>query len=399
MTVTSEVARTEHAGNGITVSFSTGFPFAANEEVRVILKDAAGGESEWSEGVQYTLSGAGTGTNGTIKVQTSPTNYTPQNGETLIVLHNISLLQTLNADVLNTLPASDMEASLDRIYRALQMLKEQIGRAIVATPGGEFPDLAGWSPILAVESDNARRVLKVIDWTGGIADKPQVNVYLGGTGFVSDIASAIDIRGPQGAAGSGSGDMLAANNLSDLIDFAAARSNLGLNSIYLRLAQNLADLADIPTARENIGAHNASNLTAGTVSIARLPEATAAQFRNNTADRLLSTDQVWSAADFVTLTDAATIAVNMGTGINFTVTLGGNRTLGNPTNEKPGQSGMIEVVQDATGGRTLSFGNQYKFADGVAPTIASAANAKSVLAYFVRAVNEVWVSMPLRNVS
>ncbi len=54
------------------------------------------------------------------------------------------------------------------------------------------------------------------------------------------------------------------------------------------------------------------------------------------------------------LTDASTIAVDMSVGNNFSVTLGGNRTLGNPTNLTAGQSGVIFITQDGTGSRTLT---------------------------------------------
>ncbi len=69
--------------------------------------------------------------------------------------------------------------------------------------------------------------------------------------------------------------------------------------------------------------------------------ASAANYRANTADKVLLTDDVWSAAAEVTLTDAATIAVDMSTFINAVVTLGGNRTLGQPSNTKVGQAGVI----------------------------------------------------------
>ena len=43
--------------------------------------------------------------------------------------------------------------------------------------------------------------------------------------------------------------------------------------------------------------------------------------------------------EVTTLTDAATIAVNFADSNNVVVTLGDNRTLGNPTNQVAGQSG------------------------------------------------------------
>ncbi len=134
-----------------------------------------------------------------------------------------------------------------------------------------------------------------------------------------------------------------------------------------------------------------TNLGLGTAAV--LDETTAAQYRANTADKALSTDQVWGAADFVSLTDAATIAVDMSTFINATVTLGGNRTLGNPTNTKNGQSGVIEIVQDATGSRTLAYASNWEFAGGSAPTLSTAANASDFLYYTVRSSTRIIASL------
>jgi hypothetical protein len=63
------------------------------------------------------------------------------------------------------------------------------------------------------------------------------------------------------------------------------------------------------------------------------------------------------------LTDAATITVNATAGNQFTVTLGGNRTLGNPINAYNGQILLFVVRQDATGNRTLAADTKYRFND------------------------------------
>lgn len=57
----------------------------------------------------------------------------------------------------------------------------------------------------------------------------------------------------------------------------------------------------------------------------------------------------------VTLTDAATIALDASKGTSFKVVLGGNRTMGAPTNPSVGQRISIRVVQDGVGGRTLAW--------------------------------------------
>ena len=59
----------------------------------------------------------------------------------------------------------------------------------------------------------------------------------------------------------------------------------------------------------------------------------------------------------------------------FTVTLGGNRTLDNPTNLVAGFTYTFRIVQDATGSRTLAYGTAYKFPGGTAPTLTTTANA------------------------
>ena len=89
-------------------------------------------------------------------------------------------------------------------------------------------------------------------------------------------------------------------------------------------------------------------------------------------------------ATITSLTDGASIAPNFDTAQNFAVTLGGNRTLANPSNIDPGQTGSIFVVQDATGGRTLSFGSYWKFAGGTAPTLSTVSASVDRIDYVVQ---------------
>lgn len=76
-----------------------------------------------------------------------------------------------------------------------------------------------------------------------------------------------------------------------------------------------------------------------------------------------------------TLTDGTTISVDASLNDNFRVTLGGNRTLANPTNLVNGQVINIRIKQDATGSRTLAYGTKYKFPGGTAPVLTTTANA------------------------
>ena len=91
----------------------------------------------------------------------------------------------------------------------------------------------------------------------------------------------------------------------------------------------------------------------------------------------------------VTLTDAASIALNLTTGTNFIVSLGGNRTLENPSNAAVGQTGQIYVIQDGTGSRTLAFGDAYNFENSQTPVMSTSANSVDLLVYNVRGVSAI----------
>ena len=138
--------------------------------------------------------------------------------------------------------------------------------------------------------------------------------------------------------------------------------------------------------------HAGEDITSGTVPIARLPEGTSADYRGNTADKLLSADQVWSAMAEVSLSDGASIALDLGSGFDFTVTLGGNRTLANATNVKAGQRGRIRVVQDGTGSRTLAYGTNYEFAEATAPVLSTAASSQDILFYDCISATRILIS-------
>lgn len=89
------------------------------------------------------------------------------------------------------------------------------------------------------------------------------------------------------------------------------------------------------------------------------------------------------------LTDASTITPDFAAANNFSLTIGGNRTLANPTNLTAGQSGAIVITQDGTGSRTLAYGTYWKFAGGTAPTLTTTASAVDVLVYYVESSTRI----------
>ena len=78
----------------------------------------------------------------------------------------------------------------------------------------------------------------------------------------------------------------------------------------------------------------------------------------------------------ITLTDGATVNLDASRSNFYILILGGNRTLANATNGVIGQKIILLVSQDATGGRKLGFGTNYKFGSDV-PSYDSSTTAGS----------------------
>ena len=70
---------------------------------------------------------------------------------------------------------------------------------VSATLGG-----TGWSPVLSLVADGDRRVFQVVNWVGGSGTPPATGGYIGTSGLVSSISSAVDVRGSPGLPGEGS---------------------------------------------------------------------------------------------------------------------------------------------------------------------------------------------------
>jgi hypothetical protein len=84
----------------------------------------------------------------------------------------------------------------------------------------------------------------------------------------------------------------------------------------------------------------------------------------------------------VSLTDAGTIAVNAALGNTFRVTLGGNRTMGTPSNPADGQMILFEIAQGLAGTYTLAWSSAYLFTTALpAPAITTTAGAVDIFGF------------------
>jgi hypothetical protein len=196
---------------------------------------------------------------------------------------------------------------------------------------------------------------------------------------------------------SASGDLAVANGGTGASDAATARTNLGLaiGTDVQAFDAGLTDIAGLAVTDGNVIVGDGTNWVAESGATARTSlglgiGVDVQAFDADTAKTDVT--QNFTAAQrgaISTLTDAATITPDFAVANNFSVTLGGNRTMANPSNLVAGQSGSIFITQDGTGSRTLAWGSYWDFTTGTAPTLTTTAGAVDRVDYIVRTTGSI----------
>ncbi len=83
------------------------------------------------------------------------------------------------------------------------------------------------------------------------------------------------------------------------------------------------------------------------------------------------------------------ITIDFKTANNFSMTLTGTSVIKNPTTLATGQSGVLFIIQDSTGGRAASFESYWDFSDGTAPTLSTGADAVDMIAWIARSSTKI----------
>ena len=88
-----------------------------------------------------------------------------------------------------------------------------------------------------------------------------------------------------------------------------------------------------------------------------------------------------------TLTDSATVAWDASINQVTSVTLGGNRAFGAPTNQVDGACYVLKVDQDGSGSRIPTWNAVFKWSSATAPTLTTTASAIDVLVFLSNGTN------------
>jgi hypothetical protein len=131
----------------------------------MLKTDATGVETAWTEGTHYTLTG-GSGATGTLVAKTSPTDYTPASGETLVIKSNLSDLQNTSYPLGGAFPSTSAEQQHDKSVRLTQQQAEEISRAIKFKESSAITEIPIGDP----------EALQMLRWNSGATELENVSL-------------------------------------------------------------------------------------------------------------------------------------------------------------------------------------------------------------------------------
>lgn len=253
------------------------------------------------------------------------------------------------------------------------------GLAAVAVSGsyGDLLDVPGaFTPI-----SHSHTSSDVVDFSGAVdaritSSAQDTAIWETGTASTESVVSPAKVAAAIAALASGGGDMIKAtydtNNDGkvDAADSADVAPWSGLTGVPATFA---------PSAHS----HTASNvIDFSAAADARISDAIGASVQAYDVDTaktdIAQTFTALQASSVESLVDGATITPT-GTKHLNQVTLGGNRTMANPTSITAGATYLFKIIQDGTGSRTLAWGAAYEFPGGTPPTLTTDGNGVDVI--------------------
>ena len=129
MTISSTTIKNSASGNGSTTAFTYSFKITAETEIQVIVKtNSTGAESVRSIGTgstNYSVSGVGSSSGGTVTFVTAPTS-----AETVVLRRSTTQTQSMDLIDNDPMAADTIETAHDKSIAITQELQEQLDRSL-----------------------------------------------------------------------------------------------------------------------------------------------------------------------------------------------------------------------------------------------------------------------------
>lgn len=206
------------------------------------------------------------------------------------------------------------------------------------------------------------------------------------TAASANTASAIVARDASGNFSAGTISAALTGNASTATALATARTIQGVSfdgSANITVVTAGSGISVTGTAVANTGVLSVNGSTGAVTGLAAL-----------------ATAQTFTAAQRGTvsaLTSAATVTPDFAVANNFSLTLGVNLTIANPSNLTAGQSGSIVITQGSGTAYTVAYGSYWKFSGGT-PTMSTGLSSVSTLVYYVESATRITAQL-LTNVA
>ena len=127
MTVSSTVVKNSYSADGSQTTFVYGYKIFANTDIKVLIRSAAGTETPKAIDTDYTVTGVGNSSGGTVVFQSGKI---PVNTETVVLIRDVPQTQAIDYIANDPFPAETHEEGLDRATMTIQQVQEELKRSI-----------------------------------------------------------------------------------------------------------------------------------------------------------------------------------------------------------------------------------------------------------------------------
>lgn len=389
MTLTSSTPKIVYTGNGTTGPFSFPFTVFESDSSDLVVEKytiATGATTTMTITTDYTVSVSSYPGSGSITLVSSLSS-----AYKLIIRRSLEMSQETDLQPNDDLPANTIETMVDKAVAMVQQVKEVADRGLVQDvtqstqinfPGASANKYIGWNDT-GTALENKTLSVTETQYNGTIsrgtdASKPA-------SPAVGDIYLATDTKVVYACWSTGTWSPVTIRSGST----ASKPASPAVGDFYYDTDKGVlyrCDTAGTWNAKGEFQTGlDASKPASPAVGDVYLATDTGILYRCDTAATWVTRD----AHARIALTDAATIATNCNLGNVFDVTLGGNRTLGNPTNPKDGAKYVWRLRQDGTGNRTIALDTKFRLgADITAVTLSTAAGKTDYLGAIYHAADD-----------